>query len=70
MPRIAPEGEWPKNCKIPAGLRHDIVRHARALSRACIQADTDLSYRDADNLRVRVTLPDYSHKRRKRKKAK
>jgi len=67
MPRIAATGEWPKNCKISAGLRTEIMRHARGLARACIMADTDLSYRDADNLRVRVTLPDYGHKIRKRK---
>lgn len=67
MPRIAAEGTWPKNCKVPVGLRHDIMKHARRLARACIRASTDLSYKDADNLRVSVTLPDYSHKTRRRK---
>jgi len=30
-------------------------------------ANADLSYKDADNLRVRVTLPDYSSKTRKKR---
>lgn len=66
MPRIAHAGEWPKKCKIPMGLRTDIMKHARGLARACIMADTKLSYKDADNLRINVTLPDY-RKTRKRK---
>lgn len=69
MARIKDDGEWPKNCKISIGLRHKIMQHARGLSRACIHADTDLSYRDADGLRVRVTLPDYGRKARKRRKS-
>lgn len=68
MPRIAAAGEWPKNCKIPTGLRHEIMKHARGLAQACIRASTDLTYRDADNLRVRVTLPDYSSKVRKQRR--
>lgn len=67
MPRVKQDGEWPKNCKIPMGMRHKIIQHARGLARACIHAGTDLNYRDVDRLRILVTLPDYSRKRKPRK---
>lgn len=68
MPCVKQDSEWPKNCKIPMGMRHKIMQHARGLARACIHAGTDLNYRDADRLRITVKLPDYSRKPKSRKK--
>ena len=66
MPRIAATGEWPKNCKISAGLRTEIMRHARGLARACIMNNYDneagLAYWKAVDIEI---AKEWKNERRK-----
>lgn len=62
-----PKANWPK--KAPSAyFQRRIERAARTLARACIAADIDLSYVDADGLLVSVTRVGTQARRSKRKR--